>query len=129
MLVKKLMHTGTQLPLITANISMKEALLKMTSSGFGCVGIIDSTNNLMGIITDGDLRRHMDEGDLMTAKVADIMTKNPQMIPQNILAEEALARMNAKGITCFFIVRSDEEDDRKPIGILHIHDCLRAGLV
>ena len=108
---------------------MKEAILLMTSSGFGCVGIIDPSGELRGVITDGDLRRHLDDGDLMSASVNDIMTSSPQMISQNILAEEALARLNEKGITSFFIAASDDDNDRKPVGILHIHDCLRAGLV
>ncbi len=129
MLVKKLMHTQSDMPLVPLETFMKEALLQMTSYGFGCVGVVDSSGDLQGMITDGDLRRHMDEGDLMKAKVTDIMTPSPQMICATVLAEEALARMNKKGITSFFVVETSSDEDRKPIGILHIHDCLRAGLV
>lgn len=128
MLVKKLMHSGDSIPLIQETASMKEALIQMTSKGFGCVGVLDALGVLSGMVTDGDLRRHMGD-DLMGAKVVDIMTPNPQVISEAILAEEALARMNDRGITSFFVVATAAEKDRSPIGILHIHDCLRAGLV
>tara|TARA_R110002095_G_scaffold63947_4_gene53939 strand:- start:946 stop:1968 length:1023 start_codon:yes stop_codon:yes gene_type:complete len=127
MRVEKLMHRAPKMPLIQQGAPMEDALLKMTSQGFGCVGVLGKEGNLMGMVTDGDLRRHMG-GDLMSAKVVEIMTQNPRVIHKNILAEEALSRMNQAGITSFFVVESDQEADRKPVGILHIHDCLRAGI-
>lgn len=127
MRVGKLMHKAPKMPLIPQDAPMEEALLKMTSQGFGCVGVVSEGGDLLGMVTDGDLRRHMGR-DLMSSKVVDIMTKNPRVIHENILAEEALARMNQAGITSFFVVKNDQESDRKPIGILHIHDCLRAGI-
>lgn len=127
MRVEKLMHRAPKMPLIRQDAPMEEALLQMTSQGFGCVGVLSEAGALSGMVTDGDLRRHMGR-DLMASKVIDIMTKNPRVIHENILAEEALARMNQAGITSFFVVKSDQETDRRPIGILHIHDCLRAGI-
>jgi arabinose-5-phosphate isomerase len=127
MRVEKLMHKAPKMPLIQRDSSMEEALLQMTSRGFGCVGVLDAAGDLLGMVTDGDLRRHMGPG-LMASKVVDIMTKDPRVIHENILTEEALARMNQAGITSFFVVTSDQETDRQPIGILHIHDCLRAGI-
>lgn len=129
LLVKQLCHRDHKIPLIDQGASMKDALLQMTSHGFGCVGIVNAAAELIGIITDGDLRRHLDEGNLMTQSVTDVMTPSPRMIAETILAEEALARMNDQGITCFFVTATADPRDRQPVGILHIHDCLRAGLV
>ena len=125
--VEKLMHEKKTLPLLFMDASMADALLQMTSKGFGCVGILDETQDLIGIITDGDLRRHM-EGDLMGSSIKDVMTPRPKLISQSILAQEALTLMNDLGITCLFVRGSEDESDRRPIGILHVHDCLRAGL-
>jgi arabinose-5-phosphate isomerase len=125
MKVEQLMHKEDSIPLVPLGTGMKNALLIMTSRGFGCVGVVNSRSELIGIITDGDLRRHV-ENDLLSAVVDNVMTENPRMIVKNLLAQEAVARMNQYQITSFFVTES--EDSLKPIGILHVHDCLRAGL-
>ena len=94
----------------------------MTTKHFGCVGIVDIHGKLTGVITDGDLRRRMDDS-LLSLSVVEVMTAEPQTIRELALAVEALAMMNDRAITSLFVL----EDDR-PIGILHIHDCLRAGI-
>ena len=121
--VSDLMHTGDEMPLVGLNTSMQEALLVMTSKMLGCVGIIDDNGKIKGIITDGDLRRCL-SNDVLKKNVTDVMTKNPRCINPDALVAEAVNVMNntGKGITQLFIT----EDDR-PIGIIHIHDCLRAG--
>ncbi len=121
--VQELMHQEGDLPLIALGSTMSDALLTMTQYSFGCVGIIDQKGSLVGIITDGDLRRHMSP-DLLKKTVADVMHPNPKTIPPQKLAAEALNIMNEMKITSLFIVDSNQ----KPIGLLHIHDCLRAGL-
>jgi arabinose-5-phosphate isomerase len=125
MKVEQLMHKDDNIPLVSLGTSMKNALLIMTSRGFGCVGVVNSHSELIGIITDGDIRRHL-ENELLSTSVDSVMTENPRMIVKNMLAQEALARMNQYQITSFFV--KDSEESTKPIGILHVHDCLRAGL-
>lgn len=120
--VSEIMHTGEELPLIEANITMADALLEMTAKSFGCVGIIDAKGKLKGLITDGDLRRHMSQ-DLLGQKAGEVMTEGVKTVAPEMLANEALAIMNAKSITNIFVT-----EDGRPIGILHIHDCLRAGI-
>lgn len=121
--VAHFMHEGDRLPLVHANTSMSDTLLIMSQKGFGIAGVINENNTLIGVISDGDLRRHMHE--LLSKTAQRVMTKNPVTIsPQNIL-EDALCIMQEKKITAVFIVK---EDSKQPIGILHIHDCLRAGL-
>jgi arabinose-5-phosphate isomerase len=95
----------------------------MSSKGFGCVGIVDAHGRIVGIVTDGDLRRHM-RPDLMTALVDDVMTKHPKTISQDLLASEALEILNSSKITALIVT-----DANKPIGIVHLHDILRAGVV
>lgn len=121
--VKELMHTDRKLPLITHGTLMSDALIEMTSKSFGCVGIVDEKGLLMGIITDGDLRRHM-SGHLLQQPVDSIMTTSPKTISPEMLLEEALHIMEGK-VTVLFIV----DDHKKPIGLLHIHDLLRIGMV
>src|SRR5262249_44084843 len=94
----------------------------MTEKSFGCAGIVDANGMLAGIITDGDLRRHM-QGDLINKKAADVMTKNPMTVGPSMLAAEALQILNSKKRTQVFVV-----EDGKPVGVLHIHDLLRAGV-
>ena len=122
--VSDLMHTGDEVPLIDENASMQEALLTMTSKMLGCVGIVDPSGRLEGIITDGDLRRNLSP-QILTEKPSSVMTRNPQTIAPDVLAAEALGVMNntGKGITQLFVVQ-----DGKPVGIIHMHDCLRAGV-
>lgn len=123
-MVRDLMHCGEAVPLVGDATRMPEALIVMTQKGFGVAGICDSERRLVGIITDGDLRRHMD--GLLDNSVSDVMTRNPLTIGPAILAEAAVALMNDRRITCLFVV--DPEGDGRTEGILHIHDCLRAGL-
>lgn len=119
--VKDLMHREP--PLVQADLSMGEALLEITKRGFGVVGVTGSGGDLAGIITDGDLRRHLD--GLLTHRAGEVMTANPRTIGPEALAGEALALMNDRKITCLLVTA---ENSRTPIGILHVHDCLRAGV-
>ncbi|SDD68248.1 KpsF/GutQ family sugar-phosphate isomerase [Ruegeria marina] len=122
--VSDLMHTGDAVPLIAAETRMSEALLEISRKGFGVVGVTDAEGRLTGIVTDGDLRRHM--SGLLDKTAAEVMTRNPTTITPDALAEEAVAIMNARKITSLFVV--DEADPGKAKGLLHIHDCLRVGL-
>ncbi|MDD7314090.1 MAG: KpsF/GutQ family sugar-phosphate isomerase, partial [bacterium] len=121
--VSDLMHKGDDMPIVNEDTPMQEALLVMTSKMLGCVGIIDNSGKLVGIITDGDLRRWL-TSDVLNKKVSEVMTKNPKVVSPDILAAEALNIMNntGRGITQLFAVQ-----DGKPVGIIHIHDCLRIG--
>jgi len=121
--VSDLMHKGDALPICAVGTPMKEAILAITAKSFGCVGVLDADGLLAGVVTDGDLRRHM-ESDLLNRRAGDVMTVNPKTIRPQALAAEAVAVMNKYAITGLFVV-----DDGKPVGILHIHDCLRAGIV
>ncbi len=122
--VSDLMHTGDELPLVTESSNMQDALLIMSSKMLGCVGIVNNNGELTGIITDGDLRRCINP-DILTHNVTTVMTRNPRTISPDVLAVEALNTMNntGRGITQLFVLQ-----DKKPIGIIHIHDCLRAGV-
>lgn len=120
--VSDLMHSGSEMPLIDSEASMQQALLKMTSKMLGCVGIIDKDGRLQGIITDGDLRRYM-SADILNRKASEIMTRNPKTTVPDILAAEAVKIMNDKKITQLFVIQ-----DEKPVGIIHLHDCLKAGV-
>jgi arabinose-5-phosphate isomerase len=116
-----LMHTGDEVPLKPLGTTMSEALIEMSAKGFGCVAIVDANGNLAGIITDGDLRRHM-RPNLMTALVDDIMTRNPKVIDRNSLASEALELLSSK-ITTLIVT-----DASRPVGIINLHDLLLAGV-
>ena len=120
--VRDLMHSGAAIPLKPLGTKMSDALVEMSSKGVGCVGIIDEGGHIAGIVTDGDLRRHM-RPDLMTACVDEVMTANPKTIGANLLAGEALEILNASKITALIVT-----DGRRPVGILHLHDLLRAGV-
>src|SRR5882724_1890761 len=119
---RDLMHTGDAVPLKPIGTRMSDALVEMSSKGFGCVGILDARGHIVGIVTDGDLRRHM-RPDLMTALVDDVMTKNPKTISRDLLASEALEILNSSKITALIVT-----DASKPVGIVHLHDILRAGV-
>ncbi len=121
--VADIMHGPEELPLCGADTLMAKAILVMTNRRFGCVGVTDDDGRLLGIITDGDLRRHMAE-NLLRRPAREVMTPVPQSIRAQALAAEALGLMNAKTITSLFVI-----EDGRPAGILHIHDCLRAGVV
>lgn len=120
--VRDLMHKDAAVPLTSLGTKMSDALMEMTSKGFGCVGIVDARGEIAGIVTDGDLRRHM-RPDLMTASVDEVMTKNPKTIGPDLLASEALEILNASKITALIVT-----DGKKPVGIVHLHDILRAGV-
>jgi arabinose-5-phosphate isomerase len=120
--VRDLMHSGDAVPLRPLGTPMSDALVEMSSKGFGCVGITDARGAIVGIVTDGDLRRHM-RADLMTALVDDVMTKNPKTIPRDLLASEALEILNSSKITALIVT-----DASRPVGIVHLHDILRAGV-
>ena len=120
--VSDIMHAGDEIPVIGPAAAMGETLLVMTAKRFGCAGVVDTQGRLRGIITDGDLRRHM-SAELMARHAGEIMTPHPHTIRENALAAEALALMNRVKITSLFVLDADE----RPQGILHIHDCLRAG--
>lgn len=118
--VSDLMHTD--LPLVPEATPMSEALLVMSQKGFGVIGALDAQGRLSGIVTDGDLRRHMD--GLLQHTVAEVMTAKPRTITPEQLAEAAVAQMNDRKITSLFVVQDD-----RPVGFIQIHDCLRAGIV
>lgn len=123
-LVSDLMHIGDERPLVSQSSDMRSALAELSKKGFGCVGVVDEKGNLQGIITDGDVRRHLDQ-DLLSAQVTAVMTKSPKTISSDALAAEALRIMTAEPpkVMQLFVI-----ENKKPIGILHMHDLLRAGL-
>lgn len=121
--VRNLMHTD--LPLVTARTPMGDTLLTMSQKGFGVVGVTDAEGLLVGVITDGDLRRHMQ--GLLDLTAEQVMTRNPRSIGPDALAEKAVAVMQSKKITSLFVV--DPEGSGQAVGLIHIHDCLRAGVV
>ena len=122
--VEQLMHPKKELPLVSEGTSMRVALTVMSKKGFGCVGITNKkTEALMGIITDGDLRRHMGTKGIYERKVEDIMTHNPKTMPPDTLAGIALKQLNDKKVQCLFIV-----ERKKPVGLVHFHDFLTDGL-
>ncbi|MBC6982401.1 SIS domain-containing protein [Caulobacter sp. 17J80-11] len=120
--VGDLMHPAAELPLARSTTPMHETLLVMTEKRFGCVGVLNAEGRLAGIVTDGDLRRHM-EG-LMTHTAGEVMTPAPLAVERGMLAGEALKLMNDNRITVLFVV-----EDGRPVGILHVHDVLRAGVI
>ncbi|MCH2547567.1 MAG: KpsF/GutQ family sugar-phosphate isomerase [Alphaproteobacteria bacterium] len=120
--VSSLMHKHEEMPLTAPQAAMSEVLITMTAKRFGCAGVIEN-NTLIGVVTDGDLRRHLSDA-LMSLTAREVMTPNPVVTTPNTLATEALQIMNSKSITCLFVV----DDNKKPVGIVHIHDCLRAGI-
>jgi arabinose-5-phosphate isomerase len=123
--VGDLMHGFGELPLVSVDTPMKDALLVMTEKRWGILGVTGADGRLSGVITDGDLRRHID--GLMTHTAGEVMTPGPKKaVPAAMLASEALALMSdpAPAVTVLFVV-----EDAKPIGILHVHDILRAGVM
>jgi len=120
--VSDLMHKADALPIVPADTPMSAALVIMTQKSFGCLGVTDAAGKLAGVITDGDLRRHMGK-DLLAATTSEIMTRNPKVVAPNMLASAALEVLNSSRITALFVV-----DKGTPVGIVHIHDLLRAGV-
>jgi arabinose-5-phosphate isomerase len=121
--VADIMHQGAEIPLVSPSLRMSEAILVMTAKSFGCLGACDADGRLIGVVTDGDLRRHMDDS-LLVRTVAEIMQRAPKTIAAAALAAEALGLMNRSAITSLFVI----DDDGRAVGFLHMHDCLRAGV-
>lgn len=122
--VGEVMHHGEELPLVSGDATVGSAIIEMTSKGFGCTGVIDADGQLLGIITDGDLRRHMADG-LLNQTAIEVMTTSPRVIGPDALLSEALRLMTAltPRITAIFAL-----EGQTPVGIVHLHDCLRVGL-
>ncbi|MCP4071440.1 MAG: KpsF/GutQ family sugar-phosphate isomerase [Hyphomicrobiales bacterium] len=117
-----LMHKGEELPLASIDTSMIDAVTVMTEKGFGCIGLINQKGNLAGIITDGDIRRNFDR-NMAGMSVSDVMSHNPKVISTSALASTAVSMLNEIKVTALFVT----EDD-KPVGLIHMHDLLRAGV-
>jgi arabinose-5-phosphate isomerase len=122
-LVQELAHGTGQMPLLSVGRPMSEAVIEMSAKGFGVVGIKDESGKLVGVITDGDLRRHM-TGDLLAQPVEEVMSRNPRVIKGDVLASAAMEFMQDHKVTVLFLV----DEAGAPAGILHIHDLLRAGV-
>jgi len=126
LLVENIMHTGDKIPLIQQGITISRALLEMSSKGLGMTGVTNDAGELVGIFTDGDLRRMLDQGmNVQTTMIEDVMTKNPKTIQPHILAVEALNIMEQNKITALMVV----DANGKPAGALNMHDLLRAGVM
>ncbi|MEM7068580.1 MAG: KpsF/GutQ family sugar-phosphate isomerase [Pseudomonadota bacterium] len=120
--VNELMHTGKAMPLIGIDASLEEAVSEMSDKKFGCVGILDDNGKLAGIITDGDLRRHINR-NMLEMTTTQVMTIDPQTISPDALATSAVAILNEKAITALFVI-----ENGKPVGVVHLHDLLRIGV-
>jgi arabinose-5-phosphate isomerase len=120
--IRDVMHPGAAVPLIARGALMSEAIVEMSAKGFGCVAVTDAEGKLAGVITDGDLRRHM-RVDLLQEPVEKIMTVSPKTVRPDQLVGEALQLLNASKITALIVVDMD-----RPVGIVHFHDLLRAGV-
>ena len=126
--VSDLMHVGEELPTVLEDTSMKEAVVEITSKRLGVTGVLNKQKELVGVITDGDLRRALEKhGNLLERTAADIMTRNPKWIETDTLAAEAVQHMEEHAITSLFVF--DKAGDRIPRGIIHLHDLLKAGVV
>jgi arabinose-5-phosphate isomerase len=124
--VEELMHVGDEVPVVKSSTPMPDVVLTMTQKTFGVAGVVDEVGQLIGIVTDGDLRRHMRQSsaDLFGLTASEVMTRAPKTTRGSVLAAEALRRMNEAKITCVFVV-----ENGAPVGILRLHDILRAGVV
>jgi arabinose-5-phosphate isomerase len=119
--VRDLMHSGEAVPLAPLGTRMTDAIIEMTRKGLGCIGIVDAQGLLVGIITDGDLRRHMQNG-LLDRSVDEVMTRAPKTVRPDQLISETLEILNARKVTALFAI-----EDGRPVGVIHVHDLLRAG--
>jgi arabinose-5-phosphate isomerase len=125
--VKDLMKMGDEIPLVREETPMKEALFEITSKRLGVTGVVDGAGRLVGVITDGDLRRGLEKkGDIFGLKAAELMTRGPKAIAAEMLAAEAVAVMEQFPITSLFIL---DQQSKKPIGVIHLHDIIKAGVV
>ena len=121
--VRDIMHSGDGIPLVPSGMSMASVLIEMSAGGFGCTGVTDADGKVVGIVTDGDLRRHMSP-DLLDQRAEDVMTPDPRTIEAEALAAEALKVMYETRINGLFVVG----DAGEPVGFIHLHDCLRGGV-
>ncbi len=127
LLVEDLMHRGDQVPLVGEETQMKEALFEITSKRLGVTGVVDGHGSLVGVITDGDLRRGLEsKGDIFKLKAKDMMTRHPKTVAAQTLAAEAVAVMEQYPITSLFVL---EDGSRTPLGVIHLHDLVKAGIV
>jgi arabinose-5-phosphate isomerase len=120
---RSLMHTGAELPVVPVGTSLSEAIVEMTSKRFGITGVVDANGDLVGVLTDGDLRRAFKQG-FSDGPVTDAMGRHPHSVSPDVLAVEVLAHMNKAAITCIFVV-----ENARPVGLIHVHDLLRVGIV
>lgn len=120
--VHEIMHIKNKIPIVKENATMKSVIIEMTKKSFGHVGVIGKQNKLIGIITDGDLRRNI-KRDIFQSKAKTIMTSSPILIEKDVLVVDALNIMNKNKITSLFVIKN--EQNKSPLGIIHIHDCLR----
>jgi len=121
--VRDIMHRDERIPRVRLGATMGEAVVEISAKGFGCVGVLDQNGHLAGIVTDGDLRRHMRSG-LMAAKVDDVMTRQPRTVTPEMLGVEALEALNSRKISAMLVV----DPQNRPCGIVHLHDLLRLGV-
>jgi arabinose-5-phosphate isomerase len=121
--VRELMHPVKDTPIVEESMPMSKVILVMTAKSFGCAAVVNTKGMLAGVITDGDLRRHM-EKNLLGKKAGDVMTRKPISTTPDTLAAEVLHVMNSRKVTSLFVV-----ENKKPVGIIHVHDCLRAGVM
>lgn len=119
--VRRLMHSGEQVPLTASTSSMHDTIVEMSAKRLGVIGVTDEEGYLVGIITDGDLRRNIERG--LNHQAADFMTRNPKTITQDSLVDDALSLFEQHKITTLFVVEGEEDGRKRPVGVLHIHDC------
>ena len=126
--VDDLMHRGDDVPLVSPETLLRDALFEITSKQLGVTGVVDAANNLVGVFTDGDLRRVMAQGlDTLKQPISDVMGRSPKRILRRNLAAKALQIMEAHSITSLFVFEEDES--QTPVGVVHLHDLLKAGVV
>lgn len=126
--VEDLMHSGSDIPMVGENIPLKEALFEITSKKLGITGVADAVGGLTGVFTDGDLRRSIEQGfDVLNRPIHELMNRHPKRILRTNLAAKALQKMEAHSITSLFVFES--ENSGTPVGIIHLHDLLKAGVV
>jgi arabinose-5-phosphate isomerase len=126
--VEDLMHTGKAFPVVTEKTLMKDAIFEITSKRLGVTAVCNEEGHLVGVITDGDLRRSLERfSNLFRHEALEVMTRNPKWIEKDALAAEAVQRMEEYSITSLFVF--DQPGDKKPVGIIHLHDLLKAGVV
>ena len=121
------MHRGEHIPFVNVDTPMKEALFEITSKRLGVTAVLDATGTLAGVITDGDLRRGLEsKGNIFQLNAADLMTRSPKTITSDTLAAEAMQVMQAHSITSLFVL---ENGSSRPVGVVHLHDLIKAGIV